>query len=102
MRESYYMKIHKLHLEGKISTEYANELIKEHKEKLEKRRRYKRGETIATLDELLEQTYVFWFGRLMHIEAVKCWQLRSIIKGLSAECFYKAVDKFSESEGKNE
>lgn len=84
MREKYSVRVYRLYREGKISSEHAIELLAEHRKNLDKRRKFKRGEVIKSLDELLEQTWVMCSTKTMHIKAVKCWQL-SFIERLIAE-----------------
>lgn len=67
--------------------------IIEHKNKLEKNRKYRNGETITTLKELLEQEIVMWFGRPRHIEVIKSLQLRAILQFLNKGYFEKAIKK---------
>lgn len=78
MRKDYDMEIYRLYEQGKISLEYYRELRAKHREELDKRRKFKRGAKIESLAELLEQTWVMWYKKTMHIKAVKCWQLSFI------------------------
>lgn len=75
MRKDYNMELYRLYRDGKISLEYAHELRAKHRQELDKRRKFKQGAKIESLAELLEQTWVMWNGKTMHIKAVKCWQL---------------------------
>ena len=93
MRESYYTKIWKLQREGKISNEYAQELLEKHREKLEKRRMFSKGEKITTLEELLNETWVICNGRTWHIKAVMNLQMIVVLNWLSNGLFYKAIRK---------
>ena len=78
MRKDYDMELYRLYQEGKISLEYYRELREKHHAELDKRRKFKQGAKIESLAELLEQTWVMWFNKTMHIKAVKCWQLSFI------------------------
>lgn len=78
MRKDYNMELYRLWKEGKIPHEYATELRIKHREELDKRRKFKQGAKIESLAELLEQTWVMWGKKTMHIKAVKSWQLSFI------------------------
>lgn len=73
--------------------------IKEHEKYLESKRMYERGERISDFDELMKQRYVFcgYIG-LMHIEAVKSWQVRIVLNSLRNGSFYKAIKREREEE----
>ncbi len=100
--QSYYFKIFKLQQEGKISVERAHQLLVAHRLKLEKRRKYKPGDLIKTLDELLMQEWVMWHGRTTHIEVVKSLQLRIVIDSLVRGGFCKAIKKEKLNAKKND
>ena len=93
MRKSYDMKIWELKCKGKISNEYAQELIKKHREELDKRRMFSKGEQITSLEELLNETFVMLHGRTWHIEAVKSLQMRIVLDWIKYGHFYKAIRK---------
>ena len=93
MRESYDMKIWRLQRAGKISADYARELIGKHREELDKRRMFSKGEQITTLEELLNETFVILHGRTWHIEAVKSLQMRIVLDWVKYGRFYKAIRK---------
>lgn len=71
------------------------ENIKKHREYLKIQRKYEPGERINRLDVLLKQELVYcgYSDNPMHIEAVKSWQLRIVLKILKDGKFYKAVRK---------
>jgi hypothetical protein len=79
--------------EGKISKEYANELISKHREELEKRRMFSQGEPITTMEDLLKETWVIVYGRTWHIKAILNWQTKIILNNLEKGHIYKAVRK---------
>ena len=93
MRESYYMKIWELKCQGKISIEYAQELLKKHREELDKRRMFSQGEKITSLEELLKETWVICHGRTWHIKALMNLQLRCVLGWLEAGHICKAIRK---------
>ena len=93
MRKSYYTKIWELQREGKISNEYAQELLEKHQEELEKRRKFIKGEKITSLEELLNETWVICGIRTMHIKAVMNWQMWMVLRAIEEGCFYKAIRK---------
>ena len=93
MRESYDMKIWRLQRAGKISSDYARELIGKHREELDKRRMFKQGEPITTLDDLLKETWVIVYGRTWHIKAILNWQTKIVLSDLEKGYIYKAIKK---------
>lgn len=74
------------------------ENIKSHMEYLKSQRKYEIGDKINSLDDLLKQKFVYLgkSNRPMHIEAVKSFQLRSVLQCLERGSFYVAVKKESE------
>ncbi len=92
-RKSYDMKIWELQREGKISNEYAQELIKKHREELDKRRMFTQGEPITTLDELLNETWVIVYGRTWHTKAILNLQTKIVLSDLEKGYIYKAIKK---------
>lgn len=93
MRESYDIKIWRLQSQGKISKEYAQELMRKHREELDKRRMFTCGETITSIDELLKETWVICYGRTWHIKALVNLQLRCVLGWLEAGHICKAIRK---------
>jgi hypothetical protein len=98
MRESYDIKVRRLMREGKISKEYAKELISKHREELEKRRMFSQGEPITTMEDLLKETWVIVYGRTWHIKAILNWQTKIILNNLEKGHIYKAVRKEKRNE----
>jgi hypothetical protein len=84
--------------EGKISKEYAKELISKHREELEKRRMFSQGEPITTMEDLLKETWVIVYGRTWHIKAILNWQTKIILSDLEKGYIYKAVRKEKRNE----
>lgn len=78
---------------------FSNDLCKECKKRmkyeadLKSRRKYKDGETIVSMDELLEQKWVIWNGSTKSIEVVKSLQLRTVLQLLGRGVFKKAIRK---------
>lgn len=66
---------------------------KKHDLYLENKRMYIPGGVITSLAELDECTYVFWHTKLLHIEVVRSWQYRGILRGLKYGSFRKAVKR---------
>ena len=78
---------------GEITLDEARKLIQKHREKLDKRRIYAKGDKISSLGELLEQKWVMWGEKTVHIEFVKSLQLRFVINCLNKGYFFKAIKK---------
>lgn len=76
------------------------EYIKKHEAFLEENRRFIRGERIDSLEELLAQERVFiGFAKTSkHIEVIKSWQLRIVLKTIETGNLYKAIDREREEE----
>ena len=65
----------------------------EHQKYLETKRKFRKGERITSLEELLSKRWVMWGHTPRHIEVIKCMQLRSVIKFIEAGYFYDAIRK---------
>lgn len=96
MKQSYNIKIWRLYCDGHISLEYFRELQRQHREKLDKRRKFKQGAKIESLTELLEQTWVMWRNRTLHIKAVKSWQLSFIETLINEGALFRVVENKKE------
>lgn len=66
---------------------------KEHEKYLESRRKYRMGDTITSLDDLMKCKFVYWHGRITHIEWIASMQLRVVILTLNSHGFRKAIRK---------
>ena len=66
---------------------------KEHEEYLESRRKYKSGNTITSVDALLRCKYVYWHGRITHIERIVSMPLRVVMLILGSHGFKEAIRK---------
>lgn len=69
------------------------EKLKKYYENLEKRRKYTKGESIHSFDELLEQKFVYVNGKIYHIGWVKSWQIQMADCYLKRNLVYKAIKK---------
>jgi len=76
-----------------LSFKDVYEKVKKHIEKLEKNRKYHKGEQIKNLDELLKQQYVYFFSSIRHIEVIKSLQLRFVLNALEINIFHFAIKK---------
>lgn len=84
------------HYPGFVSKCWHCENLIKHKEYLEKHRKFYAGETITSLESLLEQEWVMFENRTIHIEAIKSLQLRIVLIRLKENGFRKAIRKESE------
>ena len=64
-----------------------------HVEYLKSKSKFEAGEPITSLEELLEQEYIMWFGLTKHIEVIKQAQLSRILMWLEMGAIRKAVRK---------
>ena len=67
--------------------------IKEHREYLKSKRKFVPGDPITSLPELLEQTWVMWYGHTKHIEMFKSMSIRTVEGFLRNGAFKKAIRK---------
>lgn len=93
MRLDYHTRVFRMYQKEEITLEQMRELLDKHKEKLEKRRKYKQGDAITSIDELLQQEWVFVFGKPRHIEFVKSLQFRNILDLIERKNIWKAIKK---------
>ena len=68
----------------------------DHLEKLEKKRKYRQGEVITTIDELIKCEFVYWNGKIYHRAFVQSWQLSWVLRILNRNGFKYAIRKESE------
>lgn len=92
-RLDYHSELFKLYTNEEITLEQLREKLNKHNEKLEKRRKYKQGDAITSIDELLQQEWVFVFGKPRHIEFVKSLQFRNILDLIERKNIWKAIKK---------
>lgn len=75
----------------------ADKIIKYY-EQLDKRKKYVQGEPIKTLDELLAEKLVYFFGTVKSIEIIKSLQLRIVLMWLNENIFFKVINKNKKGE----
>lgn len=54
------------------------------------KRKYRKGEKITSLDELVKQEFVYFFDRINHIGWVKSWQINLALRYIERGCLYYA------------
>lgn len=63
----------------------------------ESRRMYRKGELIKSMPEFMryikDYNYIYWNGKLYHIEAIKSWAWRMIETEINRENFIEAILK---------
>ncbi len=64
-----------------------------HKEYLKTQRKYEVGEPITNIQDLINETWVMWYGRTKHVETFKSMQLRTVLYFLNNGSLKKAVPK---------
>jgi hypothetical protein len=62
-------------------------------EKLEKRRKYTKGEVITNLNELMDCEWVYFCNKLTHKKWFGNWQFNFILFSINRRLFYKAIKK---------
>ena len=68
-------------------------LIYSYHNELEKKRKYKRGEPITTIDELLTLPLLYWNNHIWNIKAFSNQQLSLILRLLNEKQLFKAIKK---------
>lgn len=68
----------------------------DHLEKLEKKRKYRQGEVIATIDELINCEFVYWNDKIYHKAFIQSFQLSLVLRILNKKGFKYAIRKESE------
>lgn len=92
-RARYSTKLCEMLRNKEITLDEMAQLLNKHEKKLEKRRKYKCGDLITSIDELLSQEFVFVLGGIKHIEFVKSLQFRSVIDLIDRKSIWKAIKK---------
>lgn len=65
----------------------------DHIAKLEKKRKYRQGEVITTIDELINCEFVYWNDKIYHRAFVQSWQLSWVLRILNRKGFKYAIRK---------
>lgn len=68
----------------------------DHLEKLEKKRKYRQGEVIATIDELIKCEFVYWNDKIYHRAFIQSLQFSMVLRILNNKGFKYAIRKESE------
>lgn len=66
---------------------------KDHADYLQSQRKFAKGEPITSLQELLQQEWVIWYGYTKHIEMFRSMSVRTVEMFLRNGAFYKAIRK---------
>lgn len=64
---------------------------KEYEEHLDSKRMFVPGEVITTLEELLKQEWVIWYGYTKHVEIFRSMQIRVVEMFIRNGAFRKAI-----------
>lgn len=76
-----------------LCTKQGCDKLLKYQEYLVSKRKYKQGEPIFSLDDLLLQQFVYIFGGIKHIEVVKHLQLSTILSAIKRGGIHKAIKK---------
>lgn len=68
----------------------------DHLKKLEKKRKYRQGEVIPTIDELINCEFVYWNDKIYHRAFIQSLQLSWVLRILNRKGFKYAIRKESE------
>lgn len=77
-------------------TDMTNQLRKQ-EERKERRRKYRIGEPIRTVEELLEQELIYFNGKVVHRGWFLSWQLGFTTAQIKGGMLFKAVRKENEN-----
>ena len=69
------------------------ENLVEHRKHLLSKRQFSEGDTITSLEELLQQEWVMWNHSTRHIKVIRNMQLNTVLMFLERGAFRKAVRK---------
>ena len=83
---------------NEITNEERDLLLKKNEEKLEKKRKYKKGEPIKSLDELMQQEFIYFQHKIYHYGWFGSWQGHCLKRLLDSGSFYKAIKKHNAKE----
>lgn len=72
------------------------ENIAEHRKYLLSKRKFAEGDTITSIEELLQQEWVMWYHNTKHIKVIRNMQLNTVLMFLERGAFKKAIKKESE------
>ena len=76
-----------------ISDEEAVEMITKHEEALAKQRKYEKGEPIETLDQLVNQDFIYLNNKIYNHGWFLSWQLSYANELISRKKLFKAIKK---------
>ena len=93
MRLDYRAKVFRMFKNNEITFAELEAMIEQHEQELEKRRKYRQGDAITSLDELLQQEFVYLPWGIRHIGCVKSLQLRFILDLIENKRIWKAIKK---------
>ena len=68
----------------------------DHLEKLEKKRKYRQGVVIPTIDELIKCEFVYWNDKIYHRAFIQSLQFSMVLRILNRYGFKYAIRKESE------
>ncbi len=85
-------------IKGKHRSSWVHECgkcenLEKHEKYLQSKRKFEAGETIKSIDELLEQEWVICNGQTKHIKVIYNFQFISVLERLKAGVFKKAIRK---------
>ena len=69
------------------------ENLKKHREYLESNRKFRRGEQIKDIEELLETEWLIFHETTRNVEVFKSMQLRTVLSFIQSGYLFKAVRK---------
>lgn len=64
-----------------------------YREHLERKRKFKQGKTIQSMDELLKQDFVMWYGKTKHISVIFNWQTKFVLDLINSGNLHYAIRK---------
>ena len=65
------------------------------------KRKYRKGEKIASLDELAKQEFVYFFDKITHRGWFKSWQFSLAERYIARGCLYYAIKNEGETDERN-
>ena len=92
-RISYKERLYAQYTNCEITKEELTEKLLKHEQKLEKRRKYTKGEVITNLNELMDCEWVYFCNKLTHKNWFGNWQFNFILYNINRRLLYKAIKK---------
>lgn len=100
-RTTYKQEVWSWYYNDEITADERDTLIANHEEKLEKKRKYKKGEPIESLDEIMEQEFIYIYNTIWHKTRFANLQVFWLRHQMKMGHIYKAIKKEQNNDTNN-